>query len=159
MCRPEISLDIRPAWQLQRQWSKLVPVGTRPPMPEQMVLALATAAWAMGLRRVGAVIILMYHCLLRPSEAGGCHRSQLLLPNDIVWGSQEAAIALPQTKIAIEDLTVIDLLVRVFGKDPPHRGLIAGGARGLQVFFNQVRDAVGLRQTPWTLATLRGGGA
>eukprot|EP00971_Amphidinium_carterae_P341888 6480946-Amphidinium_carterae.1 len=111
----------------------------------------------------------MFHCLLRPSEAGTCHRSQLLLPNDIVIGSEEAAIALPQTKtadrgarlqaVAIEDTTLTSLLSRVFGNDPPHRGLIAGGTKGLQLFFNQVRDAVGLRDSPWTLATLRGGGA
>eukprot|EP00971_Amphidinium_carterae_P147245 2917846-Amphidinium_carterae.1 len=84
-------------------------------------------------------------------------------------GSQEAAIALPQTKTAdrgarlqavtIEDITVSDLLSRVFGNDPPHRGLIAGGTKRLQLFFNQVRDAVGLHDSPWTLATLRGGGA
>eukprot|EP00971_Amphidinium_carterae_P258329 5127379-Amphidinium_carterae.2 len=169
MARPEISLDLRAAWQLQRQWAKLVPVGTRPPMPLQLMLGMAVTAWTLGLRRVAAVLILMFHCLLRPSEAGGCQRNQLLLPNDIVLGSVEAAIALPQTKtsdrgarlqaVAIEDGTVIDLLVRVFGNDPPHRSLIAGGTKGLQMLFNRVRTAMGLQDTPWTLATLRGGGA
>eukprot|EP00971_Amphidinium_carterae_P063954 1265951-Amphidinium_carterae.2 len=169
MSRPEVSLDIRPAWQMQRQWAKLAPVGTRPPMPEQLMLAFAVGAWALGLKRVSAVFVLMFHCLLRPAEAGARQRSQLLLPDDIVRGSLEAAIALPQTKtsdrgarlqsVAIEDQTVIDLLIRVFGSDPPHRSLVAGGPRGLQIFFNQIRDSLGLRGSPWTLATLRGGGA
>eukprot|EP00971_Amphidinium_carterae_P232060 4605443-Amphidinium_carterae.1 len=119
MLRPEVSLAIRPAWQMQRQWSKLTPVGTRPPMPEQIMLALAAAAWTLGLRRVAAVIVLMYHCLLRPNEAASCQRSQLLLPDDICPGSTGATVALPQTKtadrgprlqsVSIHDSTVIEL--------------------------------------------------
>eukprot|EP00971_Amphidinium_carterae_P278661 5531785-Amphidinium_carterae.2 len=169
MVRPDASLAIRPAWQMQRQWSKLTPVGTRPPMPEQMMLALASAAWTMGLHRVSAVIILMFHCLLQPNKAATCQQSQLLLPSDITPGSSKAAIALPQTKtadhgaqlqsVAIDDASVADLLLRIFGEDPPHQSLIAGGSRGLQLFFERVRLAVGLDNTPWTLATLRGGGA
>eukprot|EP00971_Amphidinium_carterae_P140319 2779963-Amphidinium_carterae.6 len=164
MARPEISLELRAAWQLQRQWAKLVPVGTRPPMPVFHMLGMAVTAWTLGLKRVAAVLVLMFHCLLRPSKAGGCQRNQLLLPNDIVMGSVEAAIAIPQTKtsdrdarlqaVAIEDETVIDLLVRVFGNDPPHRNLIAGGTKGLQMLFNCVRTTMGLQDTPWTFATL-----
>eukprot|EP00971_Amphidinium_carterae_P211115 4189177-Amphidinium_carterae.1 len=129
-----------------------------------MMLALSSAAVALGLRRVAAVIVLMFHCLLRPSEAASCQRSQLLLPSDIAPGSTEAAIALPQTKtadrgarlqsVSIDDDTVATLLVNTFGEDPPHRSLIAGGSRGLQMFFERVRRAVGLEGTPWTLATL-----
>eukprot|EP00971_Amphidinium_carterae_P113519 2248945-Amphidinium_carterae.2 len=100
MIRPDASLAIRPAWQMQRQWSRLTPVGTRPPMPQQLILALAAAAATLGLRRVAAVIVLMFHCLLRPSEAATCQRCQLLLPADIAPGSREAAVALPQTKTA-----------------------------------------------------------
>eukprot|EP00971_Amphidinium_carterae_P185847 3689666-Amphidinium_carterae.1 len=147
MLRPEVSLAIRPAWQMQRQWSKLTPVGTRPPMPEQVMLALAATAWTLDLKRVAAVIVLMYHCLLRPNEAASCQRAQLLLPEDICPGSTEAAIALPQTKtadrgarlqsVSIDDSTVTALLCRVFGSDPPQRGLIAGGSRGLQLFFER----------------------
>eukprot|EP00971_Amphidinium_carterae_P319230 6345207-Amphidinium_carterae.3 len=169
MLRPEVSLAIRPAWQMQRQWSRLTPVGTRPPMPEQIMLALAAAAWTIGLQRVSAVIILMYHCLLRPNEAASCQRSQLLLPEDICPGSREAAIALPQTKtadrgarlqsVSIDDDSMAEFLSRIFGSDPPHRGLIAGGSKGLQMFFERVRRSVGLESSPWTLATLRGGGA
>eukprot|EP00971_Amphidinium_carterae_P178513 3541450-Amphidinium_carterae.1 len=111
----------------------------------------------------------MYHCLLRPNEAATCQRSQLLLPADICPGSVEAAVALPQTKtsdrgarlqsVSIDDCTVIALMARIFGADPPHRCLVAGGSRGLQMFFERVRRCVGLQGSPWTLATLRGGGA
>eukprot|EP00971_Amphidinium_carterae_P218096 4329399-Amphidinium_carterae.2 len=169
MVRPDVAGAIKPAWQMQRQWSKLTPVGTRPPMPEQIMLALAEASWTLGLRRVAAGIVLMYHCLLRPNEAATCQRSQLLLPSDICPGSKEAAVALPQTKtsdrgarlqsVSIDDETVVDLLTRIFGADPPYRSLVAGGSRGLQLFFERVRKAVGLGGSPWTLATLRGGGA
>eukprot|EP00971_Amphidinium_carterae_P033232 654250-Amphidinium_carterae.1 len=133
-------------------------------MPEQLMLALAVTAHAVGLRTSSPKGDTGANCMV-------CLVVQVLSMknNDTKPGSVEAAIALPQTKtsdrgarlqsVSIDDTTVADLLVRTFGSDPPNRCLIAGGSRGLQTFFERVHLALNLQNTPWTLATLRGGGA
>ncbi|CAE7447660.1 unnamed protein product [Symbiodinium natans] len=70
------------AWSLVRTWEGLEPSEHHPPLPVQVLRALATTALAWSWPRVAVLLVLGFFGLLRPSEAIGLRRQDVSLPSD-----------------------------------------------------------------------------
>eukprot|EP00971_Amphidinium_carterae_P251564 4993920-Amphidinium_carterae.2 len=142
---------------------------TRTPMPLEVLLAVAVCAWTKGLYRTGMAILLGYHLLLRPSEIGEAKRRHLTLPSDTGGSTDSGVFAVTRSKTAarttllqsviIEDPRILSLAEKVYGSDPPDCLWVRGGLIQLQRNFNVIKRALQLHQAPYTLGSLRAGGA
>eukprot|EP00971_Amphidinium_carterae_P350525 6491601-Amphidinium_carterae.1 len=166
---PSTASHIPRAWLAQRQWGRLEPLRMRPPMPSRMVLALAVAAWTQMWRRSSLALLLAFQALLRPSEVAALRRQHILLPQDLSGNEQSLVICITQSKtthraarlqsVMVTDPVVVQLAQGLLHQDAASAPLVRGGLRELQRKFNYLREALQLDGSPFTLGTLRGGGA
>ena len=70
-------------WNLLKTWEQLEPVQHHPPMPAQVLFALAAIAQLWHWPRMAAILVLGFFGLLRPAELIGLRRKDLALPTDI----------------------------------------------------------------------------
>eukprot|EP00971_Amphidinium_carterae_P070004 1385243-Amphidinium_carterae.1 len=148
------------AWKSVKQWKRTQPLSVRAPLPLSVVLAMATAAWAQGWQRTA--------CLL-PGEAAAGLRSHLILPCDLAGTRDNALFVIPDSKTAartvqvqsviVFDTPLVDLLMHVFHADSDRTPLMPGGLTQFTKRFYQLKDMLGISASPWSPASLRGGGA
>eukprot|EP00971_Amphidinium_carterae_P236640 4696746-Amphidinium_carterae.1 len=165
---PNVQGSIHGAWKALRTWGQQKPIQVRSPMPLPILLALVTTALVMGWERTAGVLLLGFEALLRPSEMGGCLRGHLSLPGDLYGHPYCAILSLPETKTAsrtvklqsvlIKDAPLIEYLHGFFSCDGERSLLMPGGAAALQRKFLSLKEMIGIRTAPWTLASVRGGG-
>eukprot|EP00971_Amphidinium_carterae_P336478 6472870-Amphidinium_carterae.1 len=145
---PQTIGRLQPSWQLQKQWNQLSPSESRTPLPVEVLLALVS--------------------LLRPGEIGSAKRGHLTLPSDTSGALDSGVFAILKPKTArttllqsvvIEDPKLLLLSEAVLGEDPAESLWLRGGLPRLQSNFNFLKQALCLQRTPYTLGSLRAGGA
>eukprot|EP00971_Amphidinium_carterae_P334952 6470529-Amphidinium_carterae.1 len=166
---PMVVGKLQASWRIQKQWQVLTPAETRTPLPVEVLLAIAVCGWVRGLRRTATALILGFHLMLRPAEIASAKRRHLTLPSDTGGALDSGVFAVMKSKTAtrttllqsvvIEDDKVLSLAESVFGPDPPDCLWVRGGIATLQKNFVQLKDALALGRTPFTLGSLRAGGA
>ena len=113
---PETKLFISGAWQTVSKWEIAEPTQHRPPIPEPLVLAMASLAIGWGWRKFSAVLLLAFYGILRIGEALSAKRSDLLLPADLLSQDKVAYLLIrsPKTRrrgASTQYATVVDGLV------------------------------------------------
>eukprot|EP00971_Amphidinium_carterae_P088280 1746398-Amphidinium_carterae.1 len=169
MVRPSLQMKLQPAWRVTREWGKSLPVSVRCPMPLAVVLALAVTAWTLEWRRSAVCLLLGFEGLLRPMEMGGALRGHLALPCDLTGDTTSVVMAIPESKtstrtvkmqsILVTDDKLVALLNYIYSHDAPRVPLCPGGLRGLQRRYLHLKLCLGIESAPWTLGSIRGGGA
>eukprot|EP00971_Amphidinium_carterae_P075903 1499652-Amphidinium_carterae.4 len=169
MVFPQVIGHLQPSWQVQRQWNQLVPSEVRTPLPPEVLLALVVTAWTRGLYRTALALLLGYHLLLRPAEIGEAKRGHLTLPRDTGGSLDSGVFAVMRSKTAtrtsllqsvvIEDPKLLLLADHVYGDDPLGCLWVKGGLAKLQMHFVQLKRALHLHTSPFSLGSLRAGGA
>eukprot|EP00971_Amphidinium_carterae_P031131 612660-Amphidinium_carterae.1 len=157
------------AWRAARQWKRTQPLSVRAPLPLSVLLAMATTAWVQGWTRTSCLLLLSFDALLSPGEAANALRSHLILPTDLAGEQGSAVFVLPDSKTAsrtvqiqsviVFDEPLISLLTFVFQGDRPRTPLMPGGLTQLTRRFYQLLSLLGIDKSPWSPASLRGGGA
>eukprot|EP00971_Amphidinium_carterae_P091418 1809874-Amphidinium_carterae.1 len=138
-------------------------------MPHKVALAIAATGWIQGHYRFSIAILLGFVALLRPGEISALRRGHMVLPTDIAGFSESLTIAITHSKtstrssrlqsVLVADSLVIDLLHALVGSDASSAPLLKGGHVAFVSMFDQARKALLLEDSPFTLSTLRGGGA
>jgi len=174
---PDPAAALRPLWRLHRSWVLSVPSEFRLPIDFRLTLALALQAWTSGSWPGAVLILLGFHCLLRPGEmvtlSWDCLR---------MWSPAEQAryadtyglvrVVKPKTRrmvghspvqhVLIEDAGLASLLAWVLAHvPPPWRGarIWRGPDYRFATHFAGWCRALGLGDAGVTPAGLRGGGA
>eukprot|EP00971_Amphidinium_carterae_P052686 1037030-Amphidinium_carterae.1 len=126
---------------------------------------MVSAAWVQGWRRTACLLLLSFDALLRPGEAAGGLRSHLVLPGDLA-GQHDSALFVKTASrtvqiqsVIIFDRPLISLLQLVFGNDPERTPLMPGGLPQFTKRFHELKAMLGITGSPWSPASLRGGGA
>lgn len=69
----------KPLWRLLRSWRLAVPAEFRRPVEVRLALALASYFWVCGPARLCWLVLLGFHCLLRPGEASGLSHDDVVI--------------------------------------------------------------------------------
>eukprot|EP00971_Amphidinium_carterae_P263899 5235579-Amphidinium_carterae.1 len=154
--KPGTRGHLGPSWLMQRQFARTRPLSMRPPMPLELLLAVAMTLWLHGQFRSAVGIMIGYHCLLRPSELCHLRRSDLLLSCDTSGAEWSGVLAIGQSKTMGRSARLQSVLV---GDDAPSRLLVPGGLLRLNHLFDGARQLLGVPQGMFTLGGLRAGGA
>eukprot|EP00971_Amphidinium_carterae_P349166 6490879-Amphidinium_carterae.1 len=130
---------------------------------------MVVCAWTRGLQRTATALLLGYHLLLRPAEIGEAKRGHLTLPGDTGGALDSGVFAIMRSKtsarttllqsVVIEDPKILLLAEHVYGADPPDCLWIRGGLLRLQRNFTKIKQILQLEGLPYTLGSLRAGGA
>eukprot|EP00971_Amphidinium_carterae_P155417 3082248-Amphidinium_carterae.1 len=141
----------------------------RPPIPVELLLALALTMWIQDQQRASVALLLGYHCLLRPAELCRLRRQDLLLSCDTAGSEWSGVVTIGHSKTTgrsarLQSVTILDgpllkLLTWLVGEDPPNRLLVPGGLLRLNAVFNNARVALSVPAGLFTLGGLRAGGS
>ena len=166
---PPFKGNLGVAWSALKEWSLQVPHETHTPMGESVVRAAAVTCFTVGWPATGALLLLGHHCLLRPAEIHGLHRTHLHLPCDSPSGQTTAIVSIVRPKVrnrgrmleavVIQWEALVLFLDTLFGWLPGATLLCSGGSSGLTKRFRHVLYLMHLEGGPFTLASLRAGGA
>jgi hypothetical protein len=87
------------SWDLVALWEQLEPVKHRRPVPQSVFKAMVALAVAWGWRRYAAVLVIIFLGVLRPMEGALATRESLVLPCDLLDGTEgEAYIGIGKPK-------------------------------------------------------------
>ncbi|CAK9004203.1 Guanylate-binding protein 7, partial [Durusdinium trenchii] len=124
-------------WSVLKTWDMLEPVTHHPPMPVQVLYALAGTAMAWQWPHFAALLVLGFFGLLRPSELIGLRRQDLSLPQDH-WGDNVIYVRVSQPKtrfraaaaqhVRLDEAGIAGWVQTIFGSMPMWRKLWPGGA-------------------------------
>ena len=162
--------SLRPAWAVVSRWRTYEPIEMRVPMAVEVLLALAVAARSLGWSRTAACLLLCFHLLLRPSEMALALRRHLVLPGDTGGSALTGVFVVAKAKtserggprvqsVLLEDQSLLAVAAKEFASLPPTASLCPGQLRGLTERFKYLKQVTGLTNAPFTLASMRGGGA
>ena len=154
-------------WGLIRTWEMLEPVQHHPPMPVQVVRALAVTAMVWKWHHVAVSLVLGFFGLLRPSELIGLRRRDLMLPSDHF--STEALylrVGQPKTRhraaasqhVRIDEQGVPEWVDLMLQEMPPWRKIWHGSWASFKHRFDLLQLEV-LGRKPLLPSSLRPGGA
>ena len=139
------------------------------PLSQSIVHAIASVCFTLGWEWTAALILIGHHCLLRPGEIMTLHRHNMHLPCDSPAKVSSAVISIvrPKTRnrgrmleaVTVEWPALVLLLNTLFGWIHPDTNLCRGGRAGLVKRFEYAKSLLSLQTAPFTLASLRSGGA
>jgi hypothetical protein len=173
----DIKSVMLPLWKIIRSLHLALPPEFRAPVPSYGALALCTWAWVSGHYRFVVITLLAHHCLLRPEEARSIRFSDIIMfgPDDLlnfpgVFGvvavrrpkTRRQAAHAPQQHVLIEDGTLAQCLRRLLGCIPSefqNQPLWTQPAHTHLAVWRKGLAALGMTDTNWLPAGLRGGGA
>jgi hypothetical protein len=154
-------------WNVLKTWDMLEPVTHHPPMPLQVVLALASTALAWNWPHFAALLVIGYFGLLRPSELVGLRRRDLSLPQDH-WEPQVLYVRIGQPKtrfraamaqhVRIDETGVAAWVQLILGSMPMWRKLWCGSVSSFKTRLELVQQEV-LQCCVFQPSSLRPGGA
>ncbi|CAL1146331.1 unnamed protein product [Cladocopium goreaui] len=137
-------------WNVLKTWDMLEPVTHHPPMPLQVVLALASTALAWNWPHFAALLVIGYFGLLRPSELVGLRRRDLSLPQDH-WEPQVLYVRIGQPKtrfraamaqhVRIDETGVAAWVQLILGSMPMWRKLWCGSVSSFKTRLELVQQA------------------
>lgn len=162
-------VELRGCWRALTAWEVAEPGDFRTPLPLDILLALVAAA--LGLRQGGlaAILLLMFHCLLRPGEAAALRIGDILLPSQRL-GRPIGIVAVRRPKVRgargprlqsvlIEDQRLLAWLEWLTDGRAPSTPLLLGGYPALLKQWTILSGMVGLERGRYTPACCRAGGA
>lgn len=152
------------AWQLLSTWARLEVPSRAPPLPRDLALAMAGLAIHHRRHDYATLVLLAFHCFLRPNEFLAVQSGRVDFSAD-----GQAVLSLPWTKIgqqrgARETIVVQDALV-VFWLRKQLRGkaagapLLEGKPRGFRQFFSNALAELQATGHGFMPYSLRRGGA
>ena len=151
-------------WKLLTTWQRAELPNRAPPLPRNVVLAIAGIAWAQGRPDVAAVVLLGFHCMLRTMEFVGATVGQVALQQDFT-----GVLALPWTKtsqvrgaqelVLIEDPAVGMRLAIAIYKRAPHEPILQMSVQQFRVWFAACLSHLLLDLFFFRLYSIRRGGA
>jgi len=166
---PALRAQLTPSWSAQRKWINSVAHDLRPPVPEELLLAVAVVFVLYGWHRSAILLLVGHHAMLRPAEMGRIRRGHLCLPSDFGGVPGRGALSIAESKTAtrasriqsviLDDPTIVEALESLWCNANTHACMCPGGVSGLGARFAHAKDVLGLRSSPYTLGGLRGGGA
>ena len=171
MLFPTLKGQLKPVWAMIATWRRRLPLRMKTPVPLQVVRACAVVALTKGSNAwlCFAVLLLVgFHCLLRPAEMANALRQHLLLPSDGCQAGQAIFTILhPKTanrgaaiqSVVIDDPGLVDILERLFGRFPPRTVLMPGGLKAMTTMFAACLTAMGVTTSSFNLSGVRAGGA
>ena len=161
-----------PVWKVLAAWRAQEPLEVRRPIPAVVLAAFISVALAWNMDRLGALLWLAFHGLLRPGEAFSIQRFHLVFVRDLdlQHGSPDTAvvcIANPKTRnrgarrqhVLLGDSGLVRLLRHTFGGLRPHEKLWPYSDAVARARFNVIGDRLGLPRGRYTWASCRSGGA
>ena len=172
----DIKSAMRPLWRVQKSWETLVPPEFRSPVSVQGALALTVAAITRGWYKTAVLILISFHCLLRPDEARSLRYCDVNFIEPELQTRYKDVYAIlrvtkPKTRrihsaatvqhVVIQDRALAVFLKRAWSKIPDHRQgeLIWTNTASIHGYrFRQLAKDIS-SHAGWTLAGLRGGGA
>ena len=87
--KPSVRLSLGSAWQIVSKWQSLEPTNHRTPLPLAIFRAMVATAIGLGWHRWAGIVVLAFEGITRPGEALRAVRSDLLLPRDLVFESDD----------------------------------------------------------------------
>ena len=151
------------SWRLLTTWQKTEIACQAPPLPRQILFAIAGVAMHIKMPRMAAILLLGYHCLLRTGELLDVEKEDILLD-----ASGTGVLCLKATKtsqrtgaremVRIDDCLVGLFLARAMAGMPAQSRLMPCSADTFKFFFSEV---VTLLDAPAALRpySIRRGGA
>ena len=88
--KPQIRTCLGKAWQVVSKWEVVEPTNHRTPLPLAIYLAIVSTALGLGWARWAGIVTLAFEGITRPGEALRAIRSDLLLPRDLIFESDDA---------------------------------------------------------------------
>eukprot|EP00971_Amphidinium_carterae_P027941 550326-Amphidinium_carterae.1 len=166
---PALSGHIAGAWLTQRQWQRLMPSQMRPPLPTRVLLAMCVVAWCLDWRRSCLALMIGFQALLRPLELSLLRRQHIILPRDLAGHDHSLVVCITQSKtmhrtarlqsVLVTDPVIVELADILLAHDAASAPLVRGGLKELHQKYEFIRRKLDLQGGPFTLGTLRGGGA
>ena len=154
-------------WSVLKTWDMLEPVTHHPPMPVQVLYALAGTAMAWQWPHFAALLVLGFFGLLRPSELIGLRRQDLSLPQDH-WGDNVIYVRVSQPKtrfraaaaqhVRLDEAGIAGWVQTIFGSMPMWRKLWCGSLASFKTRLDLVQREV-LTTVAFLPSSLRPGGA
>ena len=87
--KPAVRLSLGRAWQVVSKWQSLEPTNHRTPLPLAIFRAMVALAVGLGWHRWAGILLLAFEGITRPGEALRAQRSDLLLPRDLIFESDD----------------------------------------------------------------------
>lgn len=154
-------------WNVVKTWEVLEPSRHHPPIPKQVMFALAATAMAWDWPKTAALLVIGFFGLLRPSELILLRRRDLALPMDH-WeeGIANFRVGAPKTRfkaakdqhVRIDEPLIADWLNQIFLSTPSWSRIWRGSLAAFKSRFNRLQSEV-LQQIIYVPACLRSGGA
>ncbi len=88
--KPQIRTCLGKAWQVVSKWAIVEPTNHRTPLPVAIYFAMVATALGLGWRRWAGIVTLAFEGITRPGEALRAFRTDLLLPRDLIFESDDA---------------------------------------------------------------------
>ena len=167
---PVLRLFMPKAWNVVHKWERVEPTTHRTPLPEPILLAMASIALHWGWRRFTAVLLYSFFSVSRVGEVLRATRSQVLTPKDLLFESQTVYLRVlnPKTRnrgartqySCTDEKLCVDLVSAVWDELLPDQWLYEGSASAFRyrwdALLRKLTVPTSLHLTP---GSLRGGGA
>lgn len=154
-------------WKIIRTWESLEPSKHHPPVPKQVLFALAATALAWEWHRIAVLLLLGFLGLLRPSELIMLRRGDLSLPCDH-WEGDVLYIRIGAAKtrlkaardqhVRVEEPCVALWIARMLSSTPKWSRIWHGSLAAFKARWDRLQEEV-LHSCPFVPASLRPGGA
>ena len=87
---PQARHHLGKAWQVIIRWEAVEPTHHRTPLPLAIYRAMVATALGLGWLRWAGIVVLAFEGITRPGEALHAIRSDLLLPRDLIFESDDS---------------------------------------------------------------------
>ena len=168
---PHFRSELGLAWQVAARWEADEPTEPRAVLPTTAVRGIICLSFLWGWRAFGACVMLGFSGMLRPCEWLVATRAELLLPSDLLEGTQAfLSVLAPKTRrtyrrqhVAIDEILVIDVLEALWASARPTTRLFPLSSAAFRKRWDAVVGRLGIakdvRGKSVTPACLRGSGA
>lgn len=170
--KPSVRLSLGSAWQIVSKWQSLEPTNHRTPLPLAIFRAMVAIAIGLGWHRWAGIVVLAFEGITRPGEALRAVRSDLLLPRDLVFESDDTIFlqirspkgrrrgigAIQHTKII--DRQVAQFLDYVYGSLAKDESLYPAAPSTFRRRWDHILSLLAIpKSVDLTPASVRAGGA
>ncbi|CAK0812662.1 unnamed protein product, partial [Prorocentrum cordatum] len=153
------------AWNLQKAWQRTEMPQRAPPMPEYVLMSLATVARSWSRNDIAVLLVIGYSVFLRTMELLTLRKWQLQFSND----GLSLVIALPVTKagkrrhceesVTLHDARIVHFIKVLTQHLPPESSLLQGTVPEFRDVFKALLRSLNLERHGYQIYSLRRGGA
>ena len=153
------------AWNLLKAWQRTEMPQRAPPMPEYVLMSLATVARSWSRNDIAVLLVIGYSVFLRTMELLTLRKWQLQFSND----GLSLVIALPVTKagkrrhceesVTLHDARIVHFIKVLTQHLPPESSLLQGTVPEFRDVFKALLRSLNLERHGYQMYSLRRGGA